>query len=731
MDQMMQTDAMLEDGEPIDEVALAEEQATKAKEERKALVTKLCKEIGERRDALEKKQFARMRADMRFTANRSGEQWSIGESPGDEDKYVANITHRHIQQKTADLYARNPQYVVKRKPRLDFAIWDGKSQSLQMAMMAQQTAMAVSQTLLATTGVMAPPQIPPDVAALLADIQQGMQRKQMLNRVGKTGEMLMKYFADEQSPRMKVQLKQAVRRALTVGIAYKRLDYQRVTGPNPVSSTRIDDMAQQIERLNRLIAEAQEHGGACEPEQAELAELTAMKAAFENEPEIILREGPVTDFPDATCVIPCKDTKQLIGWIGTQWIAVQTVMSADRVQEVFGVDLMKEGETKQYTRYSRSSGAPTAGATGGRAGDDDDMACVWLMYDRRSGMGYWLCDGYEDFLREPAPPNVRVEGFFPIWALAFNEVESQDDPFPPSDVQLMKHQQKEYNRQREALRQHRIANQPHYVTSLHEFSQEDEDKLRVRVPHGVTKLDGLGEGQKIADVLQAAPVAPLDPSLYDTGPVFQDTQYVVGSQESAFGGLSDSTATEATIANQSQSKTTSANSDDLDEFLSAAGRAEFSVLLQELDEATVKDIVGPGAVWPQMSRAEIEKELYLELIAGSSGRPDQARQIAQLERAAPFILQIPGINPEWLARKAVTTIDPDADLEEAMLEGAPSIQAANALMKPSAGGPPMGENSSDPAAQGPAGADNAPAPPAGAPGAQPAFPSGNPMGAAM
>ena len=38
----------------------------------------------------------------------------------DDDNYVANILQRHVQQRTASLYAKNPKAVCKRRQRMDF-----------------------------------------------------------------------------------------------------------------------------------------------------------------------------------------------------------------------------------------------------------------------------------------------------------------------------------------------------------------------------------------------------------------------------------------------------------------------------------------------------------------------------------------------------------------------------------------------------------------------------------
>src|SRR3546814_7843551 len=97
-----------------------------------------------------------MREDMRFAA---GCQYPDQMEEG-EERYLANLVQRHINQTVAALYAKNPKAVARRKPRMEFRIWDGKPESLMAAMQALQEA--------AVTGI--PPA--PGVAELLQDAQR-------------------------------------------------------------------------------------------------------------------------------------------------------------------------------------------------------------------------------------------------------------------------------------------------------------------------------------------------------------------------------------------------------------------------------------------------------------------------------------------------------------------------------------------------------------------------------
>ena len=123
---------------------------------------------------------------------------------------------------------------------------------------------------------------------------------------------------------------------------------------------------------------------------------------------------------------------------------------------------------------------------------------------------------------------------------------------------------------------------------------------------------------------------------------------------------------------------------------------------------------------------DIAKDLFLSVKAGSTGRPNKPSELANMERAMPWIIQLPGVNPTPLIEKYCHLLD--VDVEEMVIEGMPSIQAMNALMakaatmmgQAGAEGQKPGKNPSD---QGGKGENNAPAPAGNEPQSQPAYPT--------
>ena len=175
----------------------------------------------------------------------------------------------------------------------------------------------------------------------------------------------------------------------------------------------------------------------------------------------------------------------------------------------------------------------------------------------------------------------------------------------------------------------------------------------------------------------------------------------MGAQEAQFGGISRATATETSIAESARMSSLGANVDDLDSFMSEIARASGQVMLAEMSVDEVKKIAGKGAVWADLVREDMMEEVYLEIEAGSTGKPNRAAELANIERIMPFLLQIPGIDPKWLAKELLKRLDDNLDLTTAFAEGIPSMVAMNML---------RGEGTGDPAIPGSpqGGGDNAP-----------------------
>lgn len=654
-----------------------------------------------------KPKFDRMVKDEKFAR---GYQWP---NDNDHEKYVANITLRHVNQRVSDLYAKNPRVVAEEVERLAYEYWDGNTQTL---MTAQQILMSAN----SPEGAGA---VDPGLAAtarmIVQDAVEGHNRRRMLKRMARTMEILFQRQIENQPTPFKQQMKNLVRRAVSTGIGYVRLDFQRETGLTPEVEAEIKDVRHRLAQIERLSSEKAE--GDISEEDADAEQLRLHIQQLEQDGTEIVHEGLIFDFPHSTRVIPDMKCTNVVGFQNCDWVAIEHPLTTAQIREIYGVDVgekfnaRRAKEVLELTVDRMHKDAP-----GGMSEDRSKWATVYEIFSKRDGLVYTICDGYDDFLIEPHAPNVALDRFWPIYTYALNQIDCEDDPFPPSDVSLIWHMQREVNRARQSIREHRLAARPKIIVPSGVLAENDKKLLQNPSADGIPVLEllGLQPNQKVQDLLQSFNGPGLDPNLYEVATTMDDVQRTVGVQEANLGGTSNATATESSIAETARMATSASAIDDLDELLSELAKDASQIMLTEISPMTARDLVGPGAVWPELSGDTIAKEMHLRVEAGSTGRPNQAQEIQNAERIVPLLMQIPGINPEWLGKEMLRRMDDRINIEDAFSAGMPSIQALNAqLMKQAEG---MADAGGDPLAQGGQGGEGAGGGQQGAaPGSQP------------
>jgi hypothetical protein len=672
-------------------------------EQRKALIVEWTRRIQNARKHWDRK-FKQVKRDADFAR---GKQWPGEAEPEDETNYVANIVQRHIAQRVASLYAKNPRFIARRRKQLDFRIWDESPQSYMEAMqqlqMIQQSAMA-GQPL---DPVMVAAQMQ-GAMAVLKDAQDGKAKRAMLDKIGKTLEVLFTNQVNEQQPPFKKQMKQLVRRVLTTSVGWVKLGYERVMEPRPEDADKIRDVTTQLTDIEQRMASIADDEYACGDLELQKTELNEILRVVRENPQMVVREGLVFDFPPPNSVVVDTRCRQLQGFVGARWVAQEFNLPPSEVERIYGVDVKSvgfqtyrendDGNTPQRADYSGITGATTAGGE-----HANSLVRVYEIQDKQTKTTFTIAEGCPVYLKEPAEPDVTLDRFWNLFCLTFNDIEHESMIYPPSDVELMRHMQLEHNRARQALREHRQAAAPMYAAPRGALSEDDKKYLSAAEPHSTVELDGLSPTQKVGDILQQVPKHGIDQNLYETNSIFDDILKVNGVQEAQIGGTSGATATEVSTAEGARMASVASNVDDLDDFFNELARAASQILLKEFDIATVQKICGPGSVWPQLSAQDIADELLLEVEAGSSGKPNRAADIKNFVDLAPTLMQIPGITPEFMAREAIKRMDDRLDLTDGFLAGLPSITSMNAAQPtPGVGGP------DDPNAQGAEGANNAP-----------------------
>lgn len=639
--------------------------------------------------------FDRIHEEQKFAA---GKQWpEIYKSQGDTvEPYVGDIVQQMVNRKTANLYAKNPEVESVLKDRLWFTSWDGNQQTIDNAkkLIAEIAPVAMDAHEAEQSGQevgQPPPQMMADVenaGKILQDYQQGMSKKELLQKVGHTGELLIKQQWDSQSPSFLVSGKQAVTRVVSSRVAFIKVMYKRDMETVSTETANEIDFADKLSSLQAKLKDLENNETDDEAKQAE-ADLLKQSLTEQiqelqgQQQEIPSDEGVVIDWLSATSVLIDKRCKCLKEFMGAHRIAHEMIMTIEEVETKFGVFLrdtgakiyQKKGSKWEYEEKSDTDNEESESRT-------DKMVCVWHIEDKDSGLCYVVCDGVKDFLKEPYTNEPEVNRFWSIIPISFNaqEVEENDPDndvtiYPRSDVRLAMPMQIDINTAGEGLREHRVANRPTWLGVKSKFvstaGQSDLDKLsRPRPAHTVIMMENLLPNEKIPDYIQPLPTLPIEESMYSTAASMSAMYFATGTQPSDLGAQRpDERATGQNIAAQQRAATEASNIDDLNFSYSTLAHMCWEMLIQEMPLETVKKKVGDGAVWPELNREQIADSIYFQIEAGSMGKPNQAQDAQNFQQIAiPLgkLMQESGLSLEPLIKYGNRVLDQKIDVDDLM-----------------------------------------------------------------
>lgn len=603
-----------------------------------------------------KDSFDNMKADREFCFGR---QWQ--DQKHDDDRYLNNMVIAAVNQKVATYYARNPKAVFQRRPRLDFELWDGNIESL---------AQAVNAVGMFKMGV-----APPDIRsmALLQDFINGRQRQEKVQKVGKTLEMVYQWCIDQQEPEFKKQMKSLVRRVCICGVGYVKLHFVREYETTPDVPLTVSDIRLRAGKVQALLEKLGEGElDESDPKMDELrSTLQSMLYSVHSGELTGIQEQIVLSFPKSSSIIPDKDCTCLKDFVGAQFIAEERILPLSFVKEYYEVpDIMGlKDEIVSYTRQGEEFiNLDPHGSVEGTPDAPEKLVCVWEVWNKTNKTRFTICNGWRKYLVKPEPVTPLTHRFWEHFALTFNDTEyeigDKASIFPPSDVRLMRSAQREYNRSREALREHRKGNAPRWGARAGVLDARDKDRLSSCLPHETVELK-IPDNQGVADVLMPIPKVPIDEREYLTDHLERDVELAVGVQQANMGPAQPNvTATVGSIAEQSRMTRSSSNVDDLDDMLSDLARSAGEIIIRAFSPQTVQRIVGFGLLPPDAEKEGFLNEVFLEVQAASSGRPNKGVEMANMRELMPLLIQA-GANPQFLVEEMLTRWDDRLDITRA------------------------------------------------------------------
>jgi hypothetical protein len=220
----------------------------------------------------------------------------------DGDNYVVPLAPRHINTMVSALYAKDPRVEAKPRKKLMYTVWDGSAASLQAAMQGAAGGDLISQQI-------------------MQEIEQVKQYNQMVQKLGKTLELCWNYFTQEQKANFKSQMKALVRRAKINGVGYVKLGFQRALRKNPEITAGIQDVTSKIAAIEAGMKLMSEDMPEYQDETAKAEELRLSLADLQSQETIVVREGPIFDFPRSDEIIFDTKIRHLKSMAGAKWYA--------------------------------------------------------------------------------------------------------------------------------------------------------------------------------------------------------------------------------------------------------------------------------------------------------------------------------------------------------------------------------------------------------------------------
>ncbi|MDX8383564.1 MAG: hypothetical protein R8M45_05745 [Ghiorsea sp.] len=424
---------------------------------------------------------------------------------------------------------------------------------------------------------------------------------------------------------LKAKAKRTVRASLVTGQGWVKLSYQRDIEHDQAIIDRIADAQDNMQRLRHELKELEE-GNRSEREE-ELREVELLTTALEAKVEVVKAEGLALDTIRREDIVVDPAIKGVQDYHLARWIAQRIYMHKDDAESTYGLELGKA--TTYSSENEELSGVKDNQDKGG------DLIIVYELWDRTNQHVFTFTEGHDQWLREPYTPTRCGEQFFPFIPLVMLE---DDEGKDIAMIDMLKELQDEYNTTRTNLAEHRKNNVPHWI---------GDDQLKVKHVNDfagaqtgdITMLDT--GGRPLRDMIQPAPILPLNAATYDTAPIRTDIEMVSGLQDAMRGAVSKAkTATEAQIMQSGASGRVGEMQDCVEDWLEKLFKLASEILLQELSVEQVQRIAGVGAVWSSLPKSEVFDMVNIEIRAGSSGKPDKASDRESWAQIMPVLQEM-------------------------------------------------------------------------------------------
>ena len=442
-----------------------------------------------------------------------------------------------------------------------------------------------------------------------------------------------------QDTRLKQRMRSCLYSVQNTGEGWLKMIYQRDPQSDALIKARINDTQDNLQRLQDLIRKTDDTENARDLEQ-ERDELKYLLAALEKQVEVVVAEGLVIDrVLTEDIIILDKTVTDFDYYVQADALDHMVWMTKDQYGAQFG-GWPDEGAPSVFTeRKLGAADTPAIKPTGGtNVAGQTELVCVHEVWHLGTNTVYTFAEGGKRWAREPFAPERLPERWYPFYRLGWNFLDGCHEGLP--DVTLQKELQDEYNASRTQWADARKENRPVRLVRLNgNLTQEDLDNITNRRDRDIIGITGNPNAPVGNDIGEFPPIR-LDPAVYDTGPIRADMEMVAGRGDAAVGGVVQAkTATEAEIQQAGLMGRSDFRRDVTEDLLQEMATAAAQILLQELTVPQVEQIAGEGAVWPMMAKWEVFSLVHIDIRAGSTSKPNRAKEREQWTQLLPMLQQ--------------------------------------------------------------------------------------------
>lgn len=456
--------------------------------------------------------------------------------------------------------------------------------------------------------------------------------------------------------KIKKKARRWVRSALTVGIGWLRVTWQQRTMQDPMIRGQMDDIQDNLKKLASMKAQLDEEGAGMADYDSRKLEYEETLQGLEAKVEKVISRGMAFDFYRAEDIVVSSEVDAVMDYLDSPWIDIRTFKTVDQACAEFPAvprDVMLTATIYGRRPMIRDENVPLPGTTQQSATDADLFAqaaadavngktcgggfvCIHEQQDRDTGMVYTLIEGLKQYARPPIARSPYATRFYDVFALTFTET---DGLRYPQSLNTRSHTlQDEYTNLESRLATHRQRVIPKIIFNKKKVPARAAKAIAASAIGEMVGIEVVGNID-LSKLLYVPMYPTVDPALYDTQGIQRNMEIVWGTQEAVMGSVTVAkTATEAKIQEAGTGARTTSKRDATDDELSEIAQYCAELLVQVLDVNDARQLAGPEAIWPAITKPEdLDAFVTVEIRAGSSGKPDTAAKIEQWTAELPIL----------------------------------------------------------------------------------------------